>query len=300
MWYPVPSVTAPAFRIALLAAFALPLAVGCKKSEERRRVEGNSGSAGSSTGSATAPTPAATRPAGEYGKVRGTVKITGEAPSMPMIRNGSDPVCAKDKMAAETILVNDNATLRNALVRVKPGTVPAWTPSDPVKIRQEKCMYRPRVQGGVVGQRLEVHNTDDTSHNVHARGGQIGDRQGADALWNRQQVRVSRSAEPIVSKIEDIPVMRIKCDLHGWMVGYVITSDNPYHAVTDAAGSFELEAPAGELTIQAWHEFYGLKEATVTIEGGKTSDVTFSFDAQADNPYGQKTAPAPDSPAKSG
>ena len=122
---------------------------------------------------------------------------------MPMIRNGTDPVCAQTKLRAETIVVNDNKTLLNALVRVKPGTVKAWTPSEPVVIRQEQCMYRPRVQAGVKGQALQVFNTDDTAHNVHARGGQIGDRQGADALWNRQQVKVSRSAQPIALRMKN-------------------------------------------------------------------------------------------------
>ena len=36
-----------------------------------------------------------------------------------------------------------------------------------VKIAQHDCMYRPRIQGAVDGQKVSISNDDLTTHNVH-------------------------------------------------------------------------------------------------------------------------------------
>ncbi len=278
-----------------------PLLLTCKKDKQRHpqkepppNTEADSARTEATVNSQ--PTAQANKPSGPMGTIRGVVKFTGEAPKMPLINNGSDPVCAQNKLYAQTILVagsGDNQTLKNALVRVKPHTVPGWVPDTPVEINQSQCMYQPRIQAGVVGQQMLVYNVDATAHNVHVRAGEIGDRQGAVALLNRQQPKKSpgskNKSKPIAMVIADHPVIRLKCDLHGWMNGYVVVSDNPYHAVTGEDGHFEFKAPVGSLTIQAWHEFYGLKEQTVEVTQDTVSELTFSFNATADNPIAKRT-----------
>lgn len=264
-------------RLTVLAALAVSTQ-SCKRADDRRTKQDPAAADGKAESSAG---PAATKPTGPTGKVTGTIAFTGTAPEMPVLRRGADPVCAAREMRAETILVNGNGTLRNVLVRVKPGTVPGWAPAAPVLVDQVDCMYRPRVQGGVVGQKLVVKNSDDTAHNVHLRSVELGQRQGVDSLWNRQQPARTR---PIESTIEKADVIRFKCDQHGWMSGYVVVSDNGYFTVTGDDGSFDLEVPAGEVTVEAWHEFYGVKEQTVTVAEGGAAAVAFSFDAEADDP----------------
>jgi hypothetical protein len=73
--------------------------------------------------------------------------------------------------------------------------------------------------------------------------------------------------------------------MHGWMNAYVVLSDNPYHATTGADGTINIaNAPVGTYEVQAWHAFYGTKTAQVTVEEGKTAEVEFTYDAEADNP----------------
>jgi hypothetical protein len=263
--------------IALLAA-TLGLGVtACKKGDEP-------GPAGETPASETSGGAAAEaqRPAGPTGTVRGVVKFAGEAPEMPRLLRGADPECAKKEMTAETVLVNDNGTLRDVLVRVKPGAVPGWIPSQPVVIDQIDCMYRPRVQGGVIGQKLEVSNSDQTTHNVHVRSLKLGKRQGHDTVFNRAQ---PAGVGPIHAVIEEDEIYKLKCDQHGWMQGYIVLSDNPYASVSDQGGAFTIDqAPVGTYELEAWHAFYGVKTAEVTVEEGKTAEVEFSFDAAADNP----------------
>ena len=69
------------------------------------------------------------------------------------------------------------------------------------------------------------------------------------------------------------------------MQGYVVVSDNPYSSASATDGKFTIEkAPAGTYTLQAWHEFYGIKTAQVTVKEGETATVDFTYDADKDRP----------------
>lgn len=230
--------------------------------------------------------PVKTAPTGPTGTISGKVTISGEIPEMPLLRRGSDPKCDNGELRAETILVGDDGGLANVVVRIKPGSVPAFTPSTIVKVDQTNCMYRPRVQGGVIGQSVEVSNSDETTHNVHARHLPLGRRQGIDTIINKAQpAGVSMRFE-----LGDEPVAKLKCDYHGWMQGYVVVSDNPYFSVSAKDGSFEIKnVPAGNMKVEAWHEFYGLKQAEIVVDKDGVASLDIKFDAVADDPMGGAT-----------
>ena len=79
--------------------------------------------------------------------------------------------------------------------------------------------------------------------------------------------------------------MEIRCDVHPWMKAYVLVSDHPYFATTRADGAFRIEGvPVGTLEVEAWHEVYGLKTATVEVEKDGTATVSFSYAADDKSP----------------
>lgn len=222
------------------------------------------------------------RPSGPSGSIQGRVTLSGDAPEMPTLQRGADPVCAEKEMKAETILVGDDGGLANVVVRVLPGTVDGWVPKEPVVVDQVDCMYRPRVQGAVRGQTLQVANSDPTMHNVHARTLEKGKRQGTETIVNRAQ---PAGIPPIQIPIEDQDVVKLKCDSHGWMAAYVVVSDNPYFAVSGDDGRFTLEGvPVGEHQVEAWHEFFGVKSGTVTVAEDGAATIDFGYDVKADDP----------------
>lgn len=50
-------------------------------------------------------------------------------------------------------------------------------------------------------------------------------------------------------------VVRVFCNVHHDMVGYVLVLDTPFHAAPDARGSFRLrDLPPGPGTLTVWHE----------------------------------------------
>ena len=208
------------------------------------------------------------------GKVTGTVTLDGTAPKNEAIKMNADPVCMKankDPQFQETYMVgSDGKALANSFVYVKDGlgNYVFDTPTDAATIDQKDCRYHPHVFGMRVGQKLEIVNSDPTMHNIHAL-------PKANGEFN--------TAEPMPMKTEHVfttkeVMVPFKCDVHGWMNAYVGVMDNPYYAVTDKDGKFELkDLPAGTYTIEAWHEKLGVVSQSVTLGAKETKDVTFTF-----------------------
>lgn len=48
-------------------------------------------------------------------------------------------------------------------------------------------------------------------------------------------------------------VVVVGCNIHDWMIGYIVVLDTPYFAKTDAAGQARLELPPGRYAVRSWH-----------------------------------------------
>lgn len=219
----------------------------------------------------TAEAPAAPAAAGK-GTIKGKVAFTGTAPDMPDLKREADPFCAKTPMKDQEVVVS-NGALQNVAVTITKGASAGAAPASSVqtKVDQVNCMYAPRTQTAVFGQKVEIHNSDPVLHNVHTYA-------DSKTIFNRAQPKGSPSIDKEFSK-EDGSVIKFKCDVHPWMTGWLVLSDNGFNAVTGESGEFELkDVPAGTYTLQAWHEKYGPKTVEVTVEADKTAEANFSFD----------------------
>jgi len=211
-------------------------------------------------------------PAG-FGTVTGTVNLTGKAPEAAELPRKSDPVCAAKPMKANDVIVGTGGALKDVLVRIAPGTVKGKFSPPPatVQVKQQDCMYVPRVQGAVAGQTVEVENGDKTMHNVHTYKGQ-------ETILNQGQP----AGSPPIKKdsiASEAAVLKFKCDVHPWMAGFLVVTDHPFFNVTGAEGTFKLDkVPAGKYTIEAWHSKYGLKTAQITVEPNKSAEAKFAYD----------------------
>ncbi|MSP59957.1 MAG: hypothetical protein EXR72_06380 [Myxococcales bacterium] len=224
----------------------------------------------------TAPTgapagaPTAVPAAGGTGSVKGQVGFSGKAPELARISRKADAFCGKTPdMADESIVVNKNNTLKNVLVRVKGVTGTFAAPAAAATITQDNCAYLPRVQGVVAGQSVAIKNGDQTLHNVHTY-------KGSATLFNQAQLAGSAAIE---KKFSDAgAVIKFKCDVHPWMIGFVAVNDSPFFAVTGDDGAFEIkDVPAGKYTVETWHEKFGMKSAEVTV-GGAAAEAKFAYD----------------------
>jgi len=207
------------------------------------------------------------------GVVRGTVTFAGTAPEMAEIANvpchdGAPP------LKEETVVV-DPATkgLANVVVylkgvRASEGVTTDKTPPPPV-LDQVHCRYTPHVVAVEAGRPLVVRSSDDAMHNVHYA--PAGNPAANFGMTGPGQEKTVTFAKPELA-------VRVKCDVHPWMTAYVAVMGNPWFAVTDAHGKFEVShLPAGTYTLAAWHERYGEVTRQVTVGDGTGGDVAFEY-----------------------
>jgi plastocyanin len=208
------------------------------------------------------------------GTIKGAVKLTGKAPERKDLSMKADPFCAKQPAGKdEEVVVGTGGSLKNVAVRVAKGlSGAAPAPTQEAVLDQQGCMYRPRVVVVQAGQTIAIKNSDQTLHNVHTY-------KGAATLFNQAQVF---GMPPIKKKFPTVgDVVKFKCDVHPWMTGFALVSDNPHSAVTGDDGSFTISnVPPGTYTLEAWHEKYGTKTVEVTVAADKTADAKFEFAAK--------------------
>jgi plastocyanin len=209
------------------------------------------------------------------GTVTGKVSFTGEKPKRVELDMSANPTCArvhsKTPAYSEVVVVNENGTLRNAFVWVKAGLPNAtWTPpASAAVLEQDGCVYLPHVIGAMVGQKLEIRNSDLTNHNVHSLA-------EANESWNISQPPKGDSLIKTFTRQE--VMIPMKCNVHPWMKAYVGVVSHPFFAVTGDDGSFTIRGlPPGTYTIEAWHETYGRQTQQVTVGPKESKSVEFTF-----------------------
>ena len=142
-------------------------------------------------------------------------------------------------------------------------------PTESVLLDQAGCAYQPHVFGIQVRQPLRIKNSDEVVlHNIHALSKKRND-------FNFGMPKVMESTK----KFKSAEVMvRIKCDVHGWMGAYAGVLDHPYYSVTGEDGTFKLAPlPPGDYVIEIWHEEYGTQTQNVTVTQKETKEITFTY-----------------------
>ena len=247
---------------ALLAVFAALLLAACGGAEAPAKP------------GAEAPLPLAQVDPATAGTVTGKVTFAGPAPVMPAIDMASNPNCErqhKTPLKAETAVVNPNGTLRYVFIWIKDGLPKArWNPpAEPVRLDQSGCVYTPHVLGIMQGQQLEILNSDPVNHDLHAES-------KVNPAWNESQPPRAEHKFKVFNASE--VMFPMTCNVHPWMRSWIAVSPHPFFAVTGSDGSFRLNGvPPGTYTIEAVHEQFGRKQATLTLAPGGAATLDFSY-----------------------
>src|SRR5262245_57102762 len=164
------------------------------------------------------------------GSVSGKVVLTGTPPAVETIRMTTDPVCAQTgaSVPSESAVVDANGGVQNAVVYVNDGLDPAYSfdvPTTSIVLDQQGCKYTPHVVGVRVGQPIDILNSDNTLHNVHAMPMTNQEFNQGQPVKGFRMTKTFTAPEVMV---------RFVCNVHGWMRAYVGVMSNPYFAVTGA------------------------------------------------------------------
>jgi plastocyanin len=255
--------------VAPIGSALLALALACSKGERPSSGE---------TSSTPAAAPAAAPRSAEGATITGEVKFVGKPPTNPPIDMSEEPKCKAEYTSpphAREVTVNANGTLADVFVYVKAG-LPAGAsytaPTTPVVIDQKACEYHPRTFGIMVGQQLEIRNSDPLLHNIKALGKKNRpfniSQPGAGMTTNRSFT----TAEVMVP---------IECNVHSWMHAYAGVLPHPFFSTTGSEGQFTIKGlPAGSYLLEAWHNSYAPETTTVTVQDNEVKAVVFTFKAQ--------------------
>ncbi len=204
------------------------------------------------------------------GTIAGIVRWEGEIPKRRRLKVGSaDKPCHAKPIPNEDLVVSKDAKVRWVVAYIKKidqGKPFDITTDDPTTLNQKGCRFRPHIVVVPKDQPLRILNSDGVLHNVH--------------LYAKKNEPFNRSMPGRMKQL-DVTFdyserIRIGCDVHKWMSGWIVVPKHPYYAVTGKDGAFRLEGvPAGDYTVEIWHEKLGKKQAEVTVTSGGESQVDF-------------------------
>jgi plastocyanin len=202
------------------------------------------------------------------GSISGTVKFKGTAPAPKKLDVNKDKeVCGKTPKTDQSLVVN-NGNLANAVVTITDIQKGKKIDTKKVTLDQNGCEYKPHVLAFPAGSSVEILNPDGILHNVHSYS-------KVNSPFNQAQPKFKKSLDVKIDKPE---VIEVKCDVHGWMHGWLVATENPYFAVTDNSGAFKLtDVPPGNYKVEVWHEKLGKNTQKVTVKAKEEAKVNFEI-----------------------
>lgn len=171
----------------------------------------------------------------------------------------------------------------------------------PPQIEAKDCRFLPFVTTVKNHQDVVVVNMDPVMHDIQAyETSQLGPR----VLFNtplpmnphhKREVGAHShehlAGEPMTEAVNLTKSRRIfvmQCGFHAYMVSWGLAVENPYYAITDQDGAFNIpDVPPGEYVVVAWHPETGPSlEQTVTVPAKNEAKVNFEFKS----PTGRRSA----------
>ncbi|GIS71080.1 MAG: hypothetical protein CM1200mP10_06570 [Candidatus Neomarinimicrobiota bacterium] len=192
---------------------------------------------------------------------------------MKSLRMDADPVCVANNEVAprkEWLILDENNGLKNVLVFVKESPSNHFqvitVPLKILRLLIKTVVCISPCLGMMVGQDLDILNSDGTLHNIHAL-------PKVNKEFNKAMPRSKKRMTVQFDKSE--APFKVKCDVHPWMGAFIGVFDHPYFAVTNDDGSYVISGlEPGDYVIEAWHEKLGSQTANVTV-GDSAANFTF-------------------------
>jgi len=207
------------------------------------------------------------------GTISGKVNFVGKdpAPSVFAITKDNN-ICGKGNRTIDFVKVS-NGALSDVVVyltKIKSGKAFGKKTG---KLNQSGCEFKPFLQIMHNKNNMEVVNSDPVLHNIHTY-----------ELMGRAKKTIINISQPEKGsinkkiKLKRGAGMKIECDAHDFMHGFVFVAKNPYYSVVKKDGSFSINnVPAGKYKIRAWHGTLGEQKGKVTVTAGGKATVDFNF-----------------------
>jgi len=155
------------------------------------------------------------------------------------------------------------------------------------EMKSQGKKFVPRVVTVEKSAEVDFPNADAIFHNVFSV-----------SPANRFDLGLYRSGGSKQKRFDEPGLVRVYCNIHPQMVGFVMVVDSDFSAVTAPDGSFRFDnVPAGTYTVKIWHEEGGEASAPVNVRARAETPVALKLDATAfrrephKNKYGKDYPP---------
>lgn len=217
-----------------------------------------------------------------WGKLTGRIVLTGDVPlpvMEPIDGHPDRPMCLVDGKPPvdDAIVIGNEGGLRDVFVMMYLNRNAAEVPihrsyqdqagQRSLVIDNVNCRFEPHALFVPAGRKVLLKNSDTVGHNCHIT-----------TFNNEHNVNLPPGQEVHVTlKNSDRVPGQVTCDIHQWMDAVILIRDNPYVAITDAQGRFEIDnVPAGRWQFQFWHQKAGYMRRL------KSGDYQFGRKGQTD------------------
>jgi plastocyanin len=139
-------------------------------------------------------------------------------------------------------------------------------PKENPHMSQKGMVFLPHILPVLKGSTVDFTNDDTVDHNVFSP-------PGSATPFNLGIYGTGVKKTQAFNHLGEVPLL---CSIHPEMSAFVVVLQNPYFALTDNTGAFEIKnVPAGTYQLKIWDE--KIKEAVqqVTVEAGKSTSVEF-------------------------
>ena len=114
--------------------------------------------------------------------------------------------------------------------------------------------FVPYVQAIRVGTQVKFPNKDDIRHHVYSF-----------SPAKKFELPLYSGTPASAVLFDKVGVVKLGCNIHDWMIGYLYVTDAPYFGKTTAQGRVELkDLPAGTYRVRAWHPRLEATEESTT------------------------------------
>jgi plastocyanin len=152
-------------------------------------------------------------------------------------------VAAAPATITATVKDAKGAPVTDAVVSLIPLDSPAPPPADSTgEIAQQTQEFLPYVTVVQAGTKVVFPNRDTVQHHVYSLS---KPKKFELPLYNPGQ------KESLV--FESTGLVTLGCNIHDWMIAYLLVVPTPYFAKTDEQGRATATAPAGRYRLEVWH-----------------------------------------------
>jgi plastocyanin len=172
-------------------------------------------------------------------------------------------LCSAQSSVQFNVKDNSGAPVSGAVVMVQPQggvTIASRLVKRDIAVDQVDREFIPKLSIAALGARLSFPNRDIVQHSVYSF-----------SKAKSFEIPIYAGESPQVITLDKAGVITLGCNIHDWMVGYIVVADTPIAELTKADGTVIVtELARGKYNLRVWHPQLKTGDYTQAFELGDT------------------------------